>query len=122
MELSRELLHSLGYKVTTCSSSSDALQKLKRVGNTFDCIITDQTMPQLSGIELARKAIVLRPQLPVILCTGYSTTVDEHIAHDAGIMVFLMKPLTIRELSDALSMALDGAQDRPNKDIDNTYL
>ena len=105
--IAEELLRSLGYTVTTSNSSTEALALLNEKPDEFDLLITDQTMPELQGIDLARHALQINPRLPVILCSGYSSTVNEVVAEAAGIRCFLMKPLTKKELCHALGEALD---------------
>ena len=74
----------------------------------FDVVITDQTMPVMTGLDLAKELVKARPDIPIILCTGYSDNASPEIAKEAGIREFLMKPLTKRELAEAIRRALDG--------------
>jgi len=108
-DMAHASLHSLGYTVTTCNDSREALELIRREPAKFQCLITDQTMPEMHGIDLARQAIVIAPNLPIILCTGYSNTVNETIAKEAGISRFLMKPLTGSDLSNALRDVLENS-------------
>ena len=92
--MGEELLAELGYNVTSRTNSKEALALLKEDPYRFDLVISDQTMPDITGVELAKEIIALRPDMPVILCTGFSHTVDEKSARAAGINAFAMKPLT----------------------------
>ena len=106
--MGEELLAELGYKVTSRTSSRQALDLLKQDASRFDLVITDQTMPDITGVELARRILAIRPELPVILCTGFSYLVDTDSAKAAGIKGFVMKPLTRREIAKTVRKVLDG--------------
>ncbi len=105
-EMGKTMLERLGYEVTVQTASSEALALFDRDPGRFDAVITDQTMPGLTGIELARRMLRLRPDLPIILCTGYSNQVDEAQAQAAGIRGFAMKPLAMKDLASLLHTAL----------------
>jgi len=104
----RSFLKSLGYHVETEIDSVAALAKFTADPAAFDLIITDQTMPEITGLELARSMLSLRPDLPIILCTGYSAALSEKEVYSAGIKKFLAKPLDTRILADAVREVLDG--------------
>ena len=72
----------------------------------FDLVITDQTMPEMTGVVLATKLLKVRPDLPIILCTGYSESVSTETAKEAGIREFVMKPASKKELAEAVHRAL----------------
>ncbi len=91
-------MESLGYKVVTKTSSLEALETFRADPDGFDLVITDMTMPGLRGEELAREIIALRPDMPIILCTGYSELINETQAREMGISEFVMKPYTCRKL------------------------
>ncbi len=103
----RRMLERLGYRVTVSISSRDALERFTRRPDSFDLVITDQTMPQLTGDQLARRMLELRPQTPIILCTGFSETMTEEKALEIGITSYLMKPLVMRTLATTVRAALD---------------
>ncbi|MFO7568685.1 MAG: PAS domain S-box protein, partial [Smithellaceae bacterium] len=107
VELGEQILTALGYHVTACLESSHALQLYRRNPEAFDLIITDMTMPQLSGGELAREALRLRPDQAIILCSGYSDYMDSDKARAMGIRSFLFKPVARRDLAAAVRKALD---------------
>jgi PAS domain S-box-containing protein len=106
-EMGQELLEELGYRVTTRTSSIDALATLKADPAAYDFIITDQTMPEMTGVELAKEVLALRPDMPVILCTGFSHLVDADQAKAAGVREFAMKPLTRAEIAKTIRKVLD---------------
>lgn len=93
----RELLQKKGYKVSVASDSHEAWDMFSATPDEFDLVVTDQTMPGLSGVQLAGKMITLRPDLPIMLCTGYSDVVDETNIGQYGIQAFLPKPLDSKE-------------------------
>ena len=103
----RATLERLGYKVTTYSSSEKALEVFQSSPNNFDLIITDQTMPHLPGSELAKELLQIRPDIPIILCTGYSSMISEEKAEEIGIKRFVMKPLSLRDLAMIVREVLD---------------
>jgi len=102
-ELGQMMLERLGYQVTLCTDSMAALSLIREYPNKFDVLITDQTMPGMTGFNLARNVLKIRPNLPIILCTGYSNLVDEESAKQAGIRGFIMKPLTKKGLAKLLA-------------------
>lgn len=107
VEMGEELLAELGYEVTVRTSSREALALFRLQPKAFDIVVTDQTMPDLTGIQLASEILSIRPGLPVILCTGFSHTVTEESARAAGIKGFVMKPLTKKELARTVRKVLD---------------
>lgn len=109
-EMGHSILTTLGYQVTTRSSSVEALQLFQDNPDGFDLVITDQTMPKMTGFELAQRILELRPGLPIILCTGYSSQVDEETALAQGVTRFALKPLGRDELAHAVRHALDGTR------------
>lgn len=102
-ELGKTMLERLGYHVTLCTESMAALSLFREHPNRFDVLVTDQTMPEMTGFELARTILQMRPNFPVILCTGFSNLVDEEDARKAGIRGFIMKPLTKKGLAEMLT-------------------
>lgn len=104
----RVLLERRGYKVTVCTNSRDALILFQENPADFDIVITDQTMPHMTGVELADEMMAVRPDAPVIICSGYSEFVNEESAIEMGFRGFLEKPIN----SDKLFAMLDGIIDR----------
>lgn len=106
-EMAGEMLENLGYTVRVMSNSMDAFKLFQKDPSQFDLLITDQTMPDISGMELARRVLNVRKDLPVILYTGYSATIDAKEAAQIGIREFLMKPLSMNVLADVVRRTLD---------------
>jgi PAS domain S-box-containing protein len=106
-EMGKEMLEQLGYAVTAKTNSKEALAVMRTEPDRYDLIITDQTMPGITGIELAKEAMLVRPDVPIILCTGFSHLVDAASARAAGIRAFVMKPLTKNELAKTVRDVLD---------------
>jgi PAS domain S-box-containing protein len=101
------ILQGLGYQVRSFRNSLEALAHIEQNPMAVDLLITDMTMPHLTGFELAHKALALRPDLPVILCTGFSDLINKEQAQALGIRDYLMKPVSIRDLGQAVRTALD---------------
>jgi len=107
LNLGKELLEGLGYKVQTRSSSIDALEAFRARPDNYDLIFSDLTMPHMAGDVLAKEIKGLRPDIPIIICTGYSTKINEGKFRDIGINAVLMKPVTFQEMADAVRKTLD---------------
>lgn len=99
-----------GYKVTVCNSSVEAFALFKSTPNKFDLIITDMTMPNITGDKLAIEILKIRPDIPVVLCTGYSKTITEQKAKEIGIKAFAYKPISVTELAKTVRKVLDEAK------------
>jgi len=104
-ELGKTMLESLGYHVTLCTDSIAALSLFREQPDKFDFLVTDQTMPGMTGFDFARNVLQIRPNFPIILCTGYSNIIDENSAKKVGIKKFIMKPVTKKELAESLKEA-----------------
>jgi signal transduction histidine kinase/ActR/RegA family two-component response regulator len=102
-----EMLSNLGYKVTTRNSGIDAYESFREQPKQFDLVITDQTMPGMTGIDLAKKLLRIRTDISVILCTGYSETISEKTAKLIGIQEYLMKPVAIDKLAKTVRNVLN---------------
>ncbi|MHB8110399.1 MAG: hybrid sensor histidine kinase/response regulator [Syntrophorhabdaceae bacterium] len=100
-------LEKLGYRVTALTDPDEALETFSTELSHFDLVITDQTMPSMSGMDFAQKLLTIRPNIPVILCTGHSVTASLETAQKAGIKGFLMKPIARQELARVIRHALD---------------
>ncbi len=107
IEMNIALLERLGYRVVAEESSVKALELFTSDPDAFDLVITDQAMPELTGIELAEKIKSVRSGIPIILITGFSETIDGERAKKIGIRRFLMKPLVRRELAEVIRNVLD---------------
>jgi PAS domain S-box-containing protein len=108
-----ELLECRGYRVQVLNDSETVLQQLRDAPDACDLVVMDQTMPGITGVELARALLELRAELPIILCTGYSDEVDEARARALGIRGFLNKPLSARTLLEMIERLL--AEDEPDR-------
>ena len=102
------MLEKLGYKVTARASGQTAATAFKRNPNAFDLVVTDQTMPRMSGLELAKSLVQIRPDIPIILNTGFSERVNGESVGKDGIRAFIMKPFTARELSGLIRRVIKG--------------
>ena len=107
LDVGLRLLNSLGYTVTSTHNPLEALALFKEDPAAFDAVITDQTMPDMTGFELARHMLEIRPDIPIILCTGYSDLVTSQSARDAGIREFIIKPLDRLTIAKTLRAILD---------------
>ncbi|MCP4713910.1 MAG: response regulator [Deltaproteobacteria bacterium] len=103
----QKMLESLGYKVVATTSSPEALAVFQTDPDTFDLVITDQTMPAMSGIELAENITALRPGQPVIICSGFSEELTDAELSRAGIKKFIMKPITREQIAEVIRNVLD---------------
>ena len=111
VELNEQRLRRLGYEVVATTSSMEALAIFRKEPDTFDLVITDYTMPNLTGMDLAVELLKVRATVPIILCTGQSDTVSPEKAKEIGIRGFLMKPLANRELAQAVRRVLDAKKE-----------
>jgi len=102
IEIGRQMLEQLGYEVVTKQSSIEALELFRAEPDRFDLVITDMTMPHMTGDKLAREFMKIRPRIPIILCTGHSRLISEEKAKEIGIRAFVMKPIVMRNLAETL--------------------
>ena len=107
----KKMLERLGYSVTTSLNSIEALSIFANSPERFDLVITDQTMPVMTGADLAGKILAIRPETPIILATGYSALICEEKAKNLGIREFVLKPLDTRQLATLIRKALDNQAD-----------
>jgi PAS domain S-box-containing protein len=108
LDLTRLMLESLGYDVTAESNSVEVLGMFLASPEQYDLVITDMTMPIMPGNELAREVLQIRPDIPIILCTGFSEYIDEAKAKSLGIRAFIMKPFTKKALGRLVRDVLNG--------------
>ena len=107
VEMGKTLLERLGYRVTARKNSIEALTTFQNQPEAFDLIITDQTMPGMTGIDLSRRILQIRPEIPILLCTGYSSLISEEKALALGIRGFIMKPLTNKDIAVSIRKLLN---------------
>ena len=100
-------LKGFGYEVISKTSSLDALEVFRSAPHRFDLVITDQTMPQMTGEQLATELRRIRPDIPVILCTGFSHVMHAEKSKAMGIDAFLMKPIVARDLAVMIRKVLE---------------
>jgi len=110
IDISKKILTSLGYVVEGRTSSLEALELFKTMPDKFDLVVTDMTMRQMTGDILALELMKIRPDLPVILCTGFSEKITKEKAEAMGIKAFVLKPLLKEEMAHTIRMVLDEAK------------
>ena len=102
----KPMLERLGYQVTVKTSSVEALDAFKAMPDYYDVVITDMTMPMMTGVDLAKALIQIHSDIPIILCTGFSKMIDEEKAKEIGISAFVMKPMVISEIAKTIRQVL----------------
>lgn len=107
--LGKITLETLGYQATSTSSANEALEMFSRNPDGYDLIISDQSMPGMSGAQLAQELMHIRPDIPIVLCTGYSDSVDADKAKALGVKAFLQKPIEQKTLAVTIREILDPA-------------
>ncbi|MCE5243052.1 MAG: response regulator [Desulfobacteraceae bacterium] len=106
-EMGKRILQQLGYRVHATTDPVEALDLFQSDPNAFDLVVTDFTMPRMTGFDLTREILRIRSDTPVILCTGYGEKVTEERSRDAGIRMFLVKPLSRQDMAEAVRNVLD---------------
>ena len=114
LEMNATMLRRLGYRVTAISDSLEALAAFTAAPQRFDLVLSDQTMPGLTGKQLASRLLALRPEIPFLLCTGYSNEISEEDVATLGIRGLAMKPLAKRDIATLIRQALDHPTATPN--------
>ena len=109
-QLEKQMLERYGYQVEARFSSLDALEAFKAKPDSFDLIVTDMTMPNMTGAKLAREVFSIRPTIPIILCTGFSARIDQQKARAMGIKGFLLKPVAGIQMAKMVRDVLDEAK------------
>lgn len=107
------VMERLGHEVDTCADGAEALALFRGDPTRFDLVLTDETLPGLRGDRLAAALLALRPDLPVLICTGYSDRLDDDGARALGIRALLLKPIDVPQLEDALRTALARPEQPP---------
>jgi len=111
IEMGKHVLEGLGYEVVLKSDGVEALSAFREESAQFDLVITDQTMPYMTGTDLARELISVRPDIPIVLCTGFSELVNAESSKAFGIRAFLMKPFSVQEIARTIRSVLDGERE-----------
>ena len=107
VRMMQQILERLGYQVTSRTSSVEALEAFKAKPDEYDLVITDMTMPNMTGVELAPRLREIRSDIPIIMCTGFSETIDEDKAKNMGILAYIMKPFLIDEIAKTIRKVFD---------------
>lgn len=107
VKVAKLFFESMGYSMTATTSSQEALRLFRENPDGFDLVITDMTMPQMTGAELSSAILKIRPEMPIILCTGYSSGINTETAKKLNIREFLMKPISLNELGQVVRKVLD---------------
>ena len=103
----RQLLESLGYKVIAKTNGIEALETFKEQPNNFDIVITDMIMPKMTGKDLSKEILAIRPDIPIIICTGFSEVISEKKAKAIGIREFIMKPVLRKDMAKIIRRVLE---------------
>ncbi len=107
VRMEKQMLERLGYDITERTSSIEALEAFRAAPDKFHLVITDMTMPNMTGIQLSQKLLQIRPDIPIIICTGFSAKVDGEKATAAGIRGYVMKPVVMSEIAKKIREVLD---------------
>jgi CheY-like chemotaxis protein len=105
--MERQILERLGYRVTSRTSSIEALEAFRANPDRFDLIITDMAMPNMPGDKLSAELVKICPDIPILLCTGFSENMSEEQATSLGIKGFLLKPIVMKDLAQKIREVLD---------------
>ncbi|MCD6389268.1 MAG: PhnD/SsuA/transferrin family substrate-binding protein [Desulfobulbaceae bacterium] len=106
LNIARKILDFLGYKVVCLTSSEEALELFRVQPDNFDLVLTDQTMPKMTGTDLAKKMLQIRPDIPIILCTGYSDSLTEETVKKIGMKGLILKPFVVHNLAIEIKKVL----------------
>ena len=115
LEVEQQVLENLGYHVEACPSPQEALRRFRADPGAFDLLFTDQSMPDMSGLELAASLRALRPDLPVVLCTGFERRSTRLEARELGIDQVVLKPVSVYSIGEAVRKALDRRSIHPGE-------
>ena len=107
VNIGKQMLESLGYQVTCRTSSIEALELFRAKADDFDLVVTDMTMPNMTGDVLAKELIGIKPGIPVVLCTGYSAQINQKQASAMGVRAFVSKPVLRVDIADTIRKVLD---------------
>ena len=107
LNMTGQILERLGYKVEKKLNPVEALNLFQSKPDSFDLIITDMTMPQMTGVKLSKKILEVRSDIPIIICTGHSSLIDENKARQLGIAGYVMKPVSMSKIARTIRKVLD---------------
>jgi PAS domain S-box-containing protein len=114
-DIGKRMLERLGYRVTAKTNSVEALDLFRQTPDEFDLVITDMTMPDMTGDVLSRRLISIRPDIPIIVCTGYSARINPDIIKEIGIKEMAMKPVVMKDIAQMIHRVLSRKTDRHKK-------
>ncbi len=112
IDMEKQMLERLGYQVTASGSSRAALEHFRQQPEHFDLVITDMTMPDMTGLKLSAELMRIRPDVPIILCTGFNETLTEDMIRAIGIQELVMKPMFRNEIAATIRRVLDGKSEK----------
>jgi CheY-like chemotaxis protein len=112
VEITRQMLERLGYHVESRMNPIEALELFKPKPDQFDLVITDMTMPQMSGVKLSEELKAVRSDIPIIISTGYSSLIDEEKSKKLGIDAYIMKPIVLKDIAKTIREVLDQAKNQ----------
>ena len=115
VEVHKKILEKLGYNVTITTESIWALEKIRSAPDLFDLVVSDQTMPSLTGVELSQEILKIRPDMPIIICTGYSSVISEENSLAMGIRKYFRKPIRTKDLARSIRQVMDESLNDPVK-------
>ena len=107
VRMEKQMLEQLGYHVTARTSSIEALEAFRAAPDKFDLVITDMTMPNMTGVELAKEILNIRSNIPIVICTGFSEQMSKDTTKAMGISGFVMKPVLMSEVAKKIREVLD---------------
>ncbi|MEA3225823.1 MAG: response regulator, partial [Planctomycetota bacterium] len=107
MKLGQRMMERLGYKIDATMSPTDALERFRSTPDKYDLVITDMSMPEMTGVALAEELMSIRADIPVIICTGHSALIDEEKAKILDIAAFVMKPFSRQKIAKIIRQVLD---------------
>jgi CheY-like chemotaxis protein len=117
VRLLARMLDQLGYSVTACDNSPEAWRIFRQRPQDFDLLITDLTMPRMTGVELARRILEVRPELPVLICTGFGQAVSAEQARQLGVAGYLLKPISRSDLAHEVQRQLAQSAQRSPAEV-----
>ena len=107
LDVESDVLTTLGYAVSIYKSPEEALEYFQHHSDKFDMIITDMTMPKITGDKLAKRVHAIRPDIPIIMCTGFSEIMSKERSKELGISAVLTKPVPVKEFATVIRKTLD---------------
>jgi CheY-like chemotaxis protein len=110
ISLEKQILERLGYQITSRTSSLDAVEVFRSDPDAFDIVITDVSMPNMTGDQLAKEILLIKPDIPIIICTGFSERITKEKAEAIGIKGFLMKPIVRSDIAHEVRKVLDACK------------